>query len=382
MRLLSSTAALVSVFAVAGCLHINAEDETLGQAQGRTEANADGCFPETLSGEFALCLCENFDQVGRVRLLQEVAGHPASLAVNGTTNLVASTYVEGSWHAHRGVDAVATADVRDDLITVRSFDFVGEQHIGGDLVVGGDLSGVGTIVVGGTVRVAGDTAVVGDKKAGAVGSYQSPGGAPCPCNGQSFFDVATAVADARTHNDNVEIGQSPSGIANVGDTEIVLPAGRFYIESMQAIGNLQVRATGQTALFIGGSLDVVGNQRFSVAPDASLDLYVAGSVGTVGNVDMGNPNDPTAFRLFVGGGSSGIVSVGVQHFHGYIYAPTAAIDYVGDTTINGGLFARALDGVGDLTVRYYGPADTAEETCEPVEEEPPPEEQDPCDPAQ
>jgi len=80
------------------------------------------------------------------------------------------------------------------------------------------------------------------------------------------------------------------------------------------------------------------------------------------------------------------VSVGEQQLNGYIYAPRAAIDYVGDTVINGGLFARTLDGVGDLTVRYYGPADTAEETCEPVEEEPPAQDppsddEDPCDPA-
>ncbi len=381
MRLLSSTAVLVSVMAVSGCLHINTESEPVGQGQGRTEANADGCYPDSLAADHALCLCENFDQVGRVRLLQMVADHPASLGVNGTTDLVASTTVEGSWTAYRGIDAIASADVRDDLITVRSFDFVGEQIIGGDLIVGGNLSGVGTIVVGGTVRVAGETMVIGEKTAGGVGAYQAPGGPPCPCDGQSFFDVATAVSDARTHNDNEQIGQSPEGIAHIGSTEILLPSGRFYLDSLQAIGDVQVRATGHTALFIGGSLDVVGQQRFSIAEGASLDLYVAGSVGTVGNVAMGNPDDPTSFRLFVGGGGAGIVSVGDQHFYGYLYAPTAAIDYVGNTVVDGGLFARTLDGVGDLTVRYRGPADTDEETCAPVQEEPP-QEEPPCDPAE
>jgi hypothetical protein len=382
MRPLSSTVVLLSLMGFAGCLHINADGELVGQGQGRTEANDDGCYPESLAADYALCLCENFDQVGRVRLLQMVADHPASLGVNGTTDLVASTTVEGSWHAHRGMDAVATADVRDDLITIGTFDFVGEQTIGGDLIVGGSLVGVGSIVVGGIVRVAGKTSVVGDKQAGGVGAYQSPGGPPCPCDGQSFFDVATAVADARTHNDNEEIGQPSEGMVKVGDTEIVLPSGRFYLESLQAVGNLHFRATGHTALFIGGSIDVVGNQRFSIAEGASLDLYVAGSVATVGNVAMGNPDDPTSFRLFVGGGNSAIVSVGEQHFYGYLYAPRAAIDYVGDTVIDGGLFARSLDGVGDLTVRYRGPADTNQETCEPVAEEPPPEEEPPCDPAE
>jgi hypothetical protein len=118
-----------------------------------------------------------------------------------------------------------------------------------------------------------------------------------------------------------------------------------------------LRIEGAVTLAIDGSLVAVGSDKIELAPGATLDLYVAGSVETAGNVQLGD-NDPSAFRLYVGGGSDGkdhmLVHAGEQTFRGLIYAPSATVAFAGVTVVEGSIFASDLDYAGTLTVGYAG----------------------------
>lgn len=336
----------------------------------RGSANDDGCYPEALSAEHALCMCEDFDDVGELRLLESQAGQPANLGVNGHADFVSDVFIEGSLHAQAGLDAVFLASVRDDISTAGSFDWVGSQHVNGDLNVGGHLDGVGDLTVHGALRVGGSIFVVGDLSAPHRESY-APLTDPCACDGDDFFNVAIAVDDAKTINDNAAVDLAER-IAVVGSSDLALPSGRFYLESWDVVGDTRLVAEGNVALFVDGSIQHVGDSQLAVAEGGSLDLYVKGSVETVGDMRLGAA-DPSAFRLFIGGDDAVLVGVGDQHISGYVYAPRADIELVGRTEIHGGLFARSLDGVGELTIRYAGGAPTHDDTCEeiPVDEEVP-----------
>ena len=86
-----------------------------------------------------------------------------------------------------------------------------------------------------------------------------------------------------------------------------------------------------------------------------LDLYVSGSVRTIGHIDLGNKWDPSAFRLYIGGGEKGTLDVGNQLFNGAIYAPHADIEYIGNTQIRGAITARTIHGIGNLEIGYAAP---------------------------
>ncbi len=285
----------------------------------RTPANDEGCFPGELAADYAVCLCDDYNDVGRLSLLSTAEGASASMGVNGVANMVGEHLIEGSLHAHAGIDAVLSGTVRDNISTAGSFSWVGNQMVSGDLNVGGSIDALGRLAVGGTLRVGGETQVIGGVDAAQRDDYQ-PLSEPCDCSGENYFDVATAVADASVVNDNAIIDLETS-IESVGAADLRLPSGRYYLDSWDAVGSINIVAEGNVALFVGGSIQNVGAGQLSV-DGGTMDLYVAGSMLTVGSIDMGGA-DPSAFRLFIGGEE--LVNVGEQMFTGHIYAPHAVI---------------------------------------------------------
>jgi hypothetical protein len=325
-----------------------------------------GCFPDDKAGDYAVCICDNFDDFGLLNVRQNVEGHPASIGVNGRSHVKNFTYVEGSWVSYGGFEELVASNVRDDQVTSEDFAWTGALKVGGDLVVGGKLSGIGSLSVGGALKVGESSSVIGLKSIGSVGSYaaSAPKAPPCGCDTNSVFDVAKAVAFAKQNSDNMTVGLSPEGMVEAGISEMKLKSGRYYIDDLTQVGNVRWNIEGSVAIFVHGSVKSIGNEHFHVAHGSSLDLYVAGSVESLGNVGYGNLMEPGLFRLFVGGAAPMIVNVGNQKFSGHIYAPTAEVTYVGNTVIRGSIFAERLHGLGNLDVEYTGPTKTDPVTCE------------------
>jgi len=322
------------------------------------------CLPGEAMETFGLCLCDSFNLAGRLEILRSEEDLPASVGVNGYTQLVAEALVEGSWHGHEGINAVMRSTIESDVITTGTFQMVGQQTVGGDLIVGQDVFGAGTLDVGGALRVDGQVMVAGQVSSGSKGVYEAPAAPPCACDGDGFFDVATAVDDARNLNDNDAIGLSEDGVLAVGMTELVLPTGRYYIDDITTVGGLQLLVEGNVALYVGGSMMSVGTETIELADGATLDLYVAGSVLTVGNVVTGSLDQAADFRLLIGGGQELMISVGEQRFFGHIYAPRATLAYVGDTEIHGSLFANRLVGAGTVKIHHASASTPPDEVCD------------------
>jgi hypothetical protein len=335
---------LVVLFAASAC---SAEISTLAQAVCPTG----GTF------EHAVCICDDLANVGALYARSGPSG-PGSVGVNGRTDLVGYSESTGDWISWNGFTAVG-ASVGESLITSGDVGSVGDLKIGKDAVVGGDLTCVGRLTVDGSLAVGGDERITGTQAVAARASYATPAGPPCDCDPATFFDVEAAVAAA------AQASQGQSSWDAVGDNELHLTGGNYYVTSADVVGRTTIRVDAPSSVYVDGSLRQVGAEQWQIAPGATLDLFVSGDVLSVGRLIAGNPSDPTSFRLYVGGsGKTMLGAVGDTQLYGALYAPRSVVGFVGNTKVVGSIFAKALDAVGALTVEY-GTRATPPPSCDP-----------------
>jgi hypothetical protein len=304
--------------------------------------------------EHAICVCEDFTQVGELHVKAGPAGI-GSVGVNGKTELVNEADVVGTWIAWGGFSGVGVS-IGDSLITPASVEIVGDARIQNDLVIGGDLTAVGTLDVG-TLRLRGGDQLTGEMTINSRAPYAGAGNAPCGCDESTFFDVKTAVLAAKQ-----AVGGENSWDA-VGASEVHLATGSYYVKSAQVVGEATFVIEGNVSVFIDGSLETVGSAQWQLAPGASLDLFVSGNVEHVGSLSAGDATNPGAFRLYLGGDQT--ATVGEAAFFGSLYAPRAKVLYVGDARIVGSIFAKSLEAIGTLTVEYGDPLTPPQSCNEP-----------------
>lgn len=332
------------------------------------------CPPSDLF-EAAICVCEDFADVGRLQVMEGPSGI-AHVGVNGAARFVNQAELAGDLRAYESSHNVADLQVGGTLASSGDVSAVGSLGIGGDLQSGGDLNAIGRLTVGGQLQIAGTEHVVGTAEFAGRSDFASVN-KPCACDGPTLFDVGVAVAAAKVNNDNQAAGIDER-LHAVGSTELRLSSGTYYLADATVVGRTRIVADGQVALYVEGDVRAVGQQEFSLEPGATLDLFVSGSVKTVGQVSAGSASDPQSFRLYVGGENSVALSVGQQEFFGSIYAPEAKVAHVGSTRIIGALFAKTLAGVGSLQVEYGSPVDLDPPSCvQPPDDEDEVDEPDP-----
>ena len=189
---------------------------------------------------------------------------------------------------------------------------------------------------------------------GARGAYIPLAGPPCACDGAQRLDVAARIQEAREHNDDAAIGLPRAEGQSVGDLTLSLGSGAYYLSSFETVGTTTLAIDGAVALAIDGALQSVGTTRFTLTKGSTLDLYLKDGIEGVGDSLFGADAAPGSVRLYVAG-SKALQLVGQQKVVGAIYAPQADVEVVGDTTLEGGLFARNVEGVGALTVSFAAP---------------------------
>jgi hypothetical protein len=185
-------------------------------------------------------------------------------------------------------------------------------------------------------------------------------GPPCGCDEAGLLDVAAEVAAAKAANQN-------ASIQTVGNHQVTLSSGKYFFSGIDTVGQSTVTIDGAVFLYVEGSIDAVGLERFELTPGSTLDLFVSGDIRSVGSATLGSDADPGAVRLYIGGNQASISTVGHSRLFGSIYAPTADLNLVGDTVLHGALFARSVSGVGSLEVVYSTPvtSGTPPEICPP-----------------
>jgi len=357
MRIAARAAVVLSVLATAACVASTPADSSSGAApaaSAQPSANALEPFGSPGSGacapaaptifENAICVCDDLAQAGAFTT-HAAANGAASVGVDGRTAAGTGSSVEGSFIAYGGLDVGGVLEVR------------------GDLSVGGPFEFAGALTVDGTLRLGQPSTVLVPLHVAHTGAYAAPSAPPCDCGASSVLPITQKVAAAATQNDNAAHGLSPDGASLLGVGSLTLTTGNYYFHDVTRIGVGSVTIQGAVSLAFDGAAFTIGAGQISLAPGASLDLYVAGELVNAGAIELGDPAHPEALRIFVGGAGATISSAGPQLWSGLVYAPGADVRLAGVTEIHGAIFAKSLTWAGVLDVTYAGGALSAPASC-------------------
>ena len=169
-------------------------------------------------------------------------GDALTLAGTGPLRLVGAHTVRGDLSIQGNLEVVGVLDAERNARVRGSLLALGPFNVRGDLTTPPGSLPLGVIRVDGTRRTAPvDVAP------------------PCACRPEEIFDVASAVNEARTRNDNAAVGLRTDVLsAVVGEVRVELPCGRFYIDQVAGLGSIALTVNGRTALFVGGDFNLGG----------------------------------------------------------------------------------------------------------------------------
>jgi hypothetical protein len=280
---------------------------------------------------------------------------------------------------------IANQEIQGDFRINADLIFGGAFHVYRDAWVRGNVQGIGFATVERDLHYGKDLIVpVGIDIGGQQIQEDFTISEPCPCESESLLDVPAIVEQVKQNNDNAEVGLDPNVLSPaLAAQTIELPCGRFFLESVETIGSVTLKIAERTALFVGGDFTVVGGFNVDVGPEGELDLFIAGSLATVGSTSFGDKNRPSASRIYVGdpSGAGDINLGGSSDFVGNLYAPTSRVGTVAVVNIYGAVFARDFVFGGTTFVHYDRSILEAGDECEdtPLTDETCVSAGDPCD---
>ena len=248
---------------------------------------------------------------------------------------------------------VGSHTVRGDLSLLGNLEVVGVLNAERNARVRGSLLALGPFNVGGDLTTPpGSIPIGGINVSGARRTAPVDVAPPCACRPEEIFDIASAVNDARTQNDNAAVGLRTDILSSViGEVRAELPCGRFYIDRVAGLGSIVLTINGRTALFIGGDFDLGGMFDVRLGAMGELDVFILGSITGAGYLRMGRVSRPSKVRFYIAG-DRGFTLAGAAGFQGNVYAPRAPVTIAGYNEMRGSLFASRVTTAGDLTIHY------------------------------
>lgn len=341
---------------------------------------AEVCTGTVAEATFRNALCSCQDYVSSFPLLTDSfdssrgpysaadAETGASVGVNANWNAGARSEIGGSLTVagplaitvsaetvvHGHLRAAGRIDHGGAPLTVDHDAWVAGDIVGHPLTVGGVL----TQPVGRTHDTAAGSSV-GSAVTGAVDITP-----PCACD--AVLDVGAFVTRYATENDDATIDLDPRALQNYADgTSLELPCGRFYFDGVHGAGDLTLRITARTAVFIEGDLSLGGDLRVELVGDrAEIDLFVSGNVVAPGAFVLGSADAPARARLYVGG--TGTVQLsGSALAAGNVYAPRAELVAAGGLELYGSIFVERINSTGPIAIHYDRAINRAGEECPP-----------------
>ena len=250
-------------------------------------------------------------------------------------------------------DVAGLVEVGRDAFLKNDARVFGKVDIGRDLYLepGSDISGIAVVDVG------------GQRRSEAVQVE-----APCACAPEQIIDVAALVDAARDDNDNAGAGLGAddlNAVVGIG-AEATLPGGRYYLHQLGGVGSLTLHVSADTALFVEDDLIATGLLRVELAPDAELDVFVRDNLVVTGAAVFGDPERPSATRIYVGG-TGDVTIAGAAAFVGNLYAPQANILVGGVGQVWGSLFGENIIAAGFVDLGYDASIRDGGEGCPPLE---------------
>jgi len=177
--------------------------------------------------------------------------------------------------------------------------------------------------------------------------------------------VASWVTTAKTVNDNALIGLDPA-LLNKGTnpSRVDLPCGRYYLDAINATGELAIVAHGKTALFVGGNIQSSALLDITLDPTAELDIVVGGTIVTGAKLKIGSPNYPALCRTYVAG-SAQLTITSDTVLATNLYAANAPVVWTSNTDAFGAVFAGDFKSTSDTAIHYDRQVVKMGERCPP-----------------
>jgi hypothetical protein len=340
-------------------------------ASARTElarigADAGACAPPAAQPfRYALCTCSDAtfadafstDAFDSTDATGTVSGYAASLGIDG------QLVVRGALDA---AGTLITTGAGELPIIGSSFHVAGNFESNGNVIMsGGDVQfdrdawiDGDVLAIGANVRIAGDlvqtpghtgaeTVTIG----GSAVAREFEIAPPCAC-GDDILDIAAAVSEAETENDNdaVEIARDALYALESHDT-LALPCGRFVFDGGVISAAPQLSVHARTSIFVDGDLAIAADFQPEFGSAGELDVFVRGDLAISGGVAVGTPSRPAALRFYVAGPAA-IAVAGPLAFAAGLYAPRAAVLTSSAQELYGALFVDSYSAVGDQRVHY------------------------------
>ena len=323
-----------------------------------------GCDSLTFDGDFET---DAFDSRNPPYVPGEQGGHVASNAGfygNEVMTIRGDVSVGGAEGVEAGTVLTVTGNLNMEGSLGRPTTTItvdGVAHVAGDVRVN-SLNVKGTLITGPGAMLSGE--VMANTMETAEVSV------PQPCRCDDAVDVAVHIGNHEVANHNGEYGEDgldPAALTLVeGDAELDLPCGRYYLDELSGTGagTVAIRATGRTALFVGGNITLQQDLVVALESDAELDLFVGGNIQVSGVTRLGEPDRPRALRVYVVSGGSIRLTAGSE-LAGNLYAPLTDLASSVPLDLFGALVVNRVIAEGGATVKVHHDraiADAAE-TC-------------------
>lgn len=308
---------------------------------------------------FGLCLCGEY--VSEHSLVVSGFGEapaviPGSVGANGSFNATGGVSLTGSLVV-AGTQGITTGQSSDltvgaNLSDQGALSGGGSVDVGGDARVGGDI-GVGTLRVGGTLTTppGATVSVTGDTQVPSRANDAVIVEPPCACNAATRPDMAGAIHDARTENDNATAGLDAFDLEGIdGATVLDLPCGRYHLSAISGAGPVTIHAHGRVTVDVDGAIDL--NDSLTVDTDGgTVELVVEETVRVGGDLDLGGPGGDA--RLLIAG--QGALPIdGVTRITGVLYAPDSELVAGSELRVRGAALVRRVVTGGPVTVEQNG----------------------------
>jgi len=216
-----------------------------------------------------------------------------------------------------------------------------------DITVSGSLSMYGHISTGpgGTVGLNGAVASIGDTNwVDGGNSGIKPGWFRDDMN-VSFHDVAAPF--------NGGAFSLSGGLLLGTNYTYVLGSGKYQANSINMNSHDTMLVTGNAVLYVTGNLSMTAQSQIIIAQGGSLKLYVAGTSGSLAGQGVANgTGNATNFIYYGMPNNTSVTLNGGSGFTGIIYAPRAALNVAGGSTIYGSTVSSTVSAAGGFNFHY------------------------------
>lgn len=289
-------------------------------------------------------------------------GTNGTLDANNRVDVSGTLWVAGDQGLALGNDtAIGQRLYVGGLLDANSATTVGEDaFIEGELLVGGSLD------IGGTLHVPAGTAVGQNITYGALQEQPVDVAPPCTeCSADARIPVGDIVASHAANNDNALIGLDSALLDNPAVDEkrrIDLPCGQYYLDAVDLNSETTIVAHGNTALYIGGDVTPGNTLTITLAPDAQLDVFIAGDVVASNRLNFGSPNYPALMRVYIGG-PNGLQVNNRFRAAANIYAVPGGIANNNRIEVFGAVYAQNLVSNNDAQFHFDRRVTTVGDSC-------------------